>query len=120
MFAFKGKAIKSMFNLLLNYSFQLTLNELKGKLDKLLDLKAGEPAQHEEILNVFHDIVGQLRGNPRLYTHCEKIIERIIDCTNTPKKMTEGLKRGLVSELKEQIRSLDIQNYDNLLEKNND
>ena len=111
LFICKKEEIKNVFKLLITYSFQLSLSELKGKLDKLHDLKAGDKEQHEEIIYIFHDVLGQLRGNADLCHKCEGIIGKIDDCINTPKKMTEGVKRGLVSELREQLRDMDVKTY---------
>lgn len=109
LYIFKRDDIKAMYRVIMNYSFHLTLSELKGKLDKLSELKANE--QRQEVIYVFHDIVGQLRGNNGLCDKCNGIINKIEQTIADPKKINEGTKRSLVSELREQLRDADISNY---------
>src|SRR6266404_2237484 len=69
LFIAKRKALSSLFQLLVNYSYQLTLSELKEKLEKLNDYNAKDPEQYDRIVNILNDILGQIRGNNRLRIH---------------------------------------------------
>ncbi|ACH40066.1 hypothetical protein Gbem_3064 [Citrifermentans bemidjiense Bem] len=113
LFFMKRHDIMSIFNWLKNYSFKMTLGELNSKIAKIQDLKAGVKLEHNEIVNIFHDIVGQLQGNPHLCEPCKAITDKITETITTPKQLTEGMKRGLTSELKETLKNLDLDSYDN-------
>ncbi len=75
LFMTKREYISSIFKVLLSYSTQLTLSELKEKLDSLAELHC--PGDVDEVVNVLHDISGQLRGNPKLEPHFRLLVERI-------------------------------------------
>lgn len=108
LFFFKGSYISSVFNALLNYSTQITLTELHKKLDTLNGLKATEPNDRSEILNVLNDISGQLKGNLTLKAHCSDLIDQLSKYTGTKVKITEPAKRALVSEIRETVRHVGI------------
>ena len=108
LFVWKRSYITSVFDTLLSYSTQLTLSELNGKLDLLNSLRATEPADRPEIVNIFNDISGQLKGHPTLKGKFSALIEEIANCTGGKGKITEQKKRALVSELREQVRHVGI------------
>lgn len=115
LFFTKKGSIKSVFKVLLNYSFQVTLSELKAKLDRLNDLSSNDSTQTEEIINTLNEIVGQIRGNSKLKNHCAEILEKIASLAENPKKLSEPKKRSLVSELRENLKHINIENYDELM-----
>lgn len=117
LFIVKRDKIRSIFNLLVNYSFQTTLSELKTKLEKLNEYNAVDPDQKHIILCVFNEIEGQIRGNAILIEKCNKILKKISNYTKTPDELTEPRKRSLVSELRETLRNIDIQSYDELMKR---
>lgn len=105
------KKIATAINTLLNYSNQVSLNDLKNKIERLNDYNATDEGQKKQVVNILHEIEGQINGNrflsENLNAQKEKI-ERYIDDT---KLITEPKKRSLVSELRESIRTLDIDNF---------
>lgn len=114
LFVFKSKYIATVFNVLVSYSSQLTLSELKEKLDLLNDLHANEANDREEIVNVLHEITGQLKGNPKLTPHFADLIERISKATSGKSKISEPTKRSIVSEIREKIRHVGILNIEQM------
>ena len=112
LFFWKGNYISSVFNTLLSYTTQITLSELNEKLNFLNELRATEPQHKDEILNLFNDIAGQLKGHPTLKSKFSDLIEEIGRITASKVKITEQKKRALVSELREQVRHVGILNIE--------
>lgn len=112
LFIWKRNYISSVFDTLLSYSTQITLSELNGKLDSLNELRATEPLHRPEILNLFNDIAGQLKGHPTLRSNFSASIEEIGKFTSSKGKINEPKKRALVSELREQVRHVGILNIE--------
>ena len=117
LFIFKRKSISSIFHLLLNYSFQISITELRTKLEKLNDLNANDNEHKEEVINIFNEIEGQILGNSVLKKKCGDILEKISKYIDNPKILTEPKKRSMVSELRENLRSIDIQNYSDIIKR---
>ena len=117
LFTFKRKSISSIFHLLLNYSFQISMTELRTKLEKLNDLNANNGEHKEEVINIFNEIEGQILGNSVLKKKCGDILEKISKYIDNPKILTEPKKRSMVSELRENLRSIDIQNYSDIIKR---
>jgi hypothetical protein len=79
LFIAKRKTITSFFNSLLNYSVQISLTELRNKLDILNSLNADDDEQKIEVINILNDITGQIRGNPVLKKKCNiEIISNLL------------------------------------------
>jgi len=74
LFLFKRKEISSAFGILLNYTYQLSLSELKEKLERLNEYNAKDPEELETVVNIFHEIMGQIRGNDKLKSHFSRKI----------------------------------------------
>lgn len=115
LFLFKRNTISSILKILLNYSYQVTLSELRGKLDRLNDLNFNEPTHAEEIANIFNEIVGQIRGNKRLRKECSEILKKLSVYAESPKKLTEPRKRSVVSELRENLKHIYVESFDELI-----
>ena len=115
VFFTKRKAISSVFSLLMNYSYQLTLSELKEKLERLNDNNANDDEQREQIVNILNELMGQIKGNINLKMHFTEQTQAIEKFTSNKKRLTEPRKRALVSELREKIRHLNIKNIDQLI-----
>lgn len=111
LFFFKSDAIKAILRLLTSYASQLTLGELRSKIDRLNDLTYNEPSHQEEILNLLSDIVGQIKGHPKLCMHCQEAVEKISKLSENPRKITEPVKRSAIAQLRELLRHYDIMNY---------
>lgn len=115
LFLFKRKAISSVFDLLINYTFQLSLSEVKEKLERLNEYNAKDPEQCEKIVNILNEIIGQIRGNSRLRKHFTEILGAIEALVSDKRKLTEPKKRAVVSELRERLRHLNVENIDDLV-----
>ena len=115
LFVSKRKVISSVFGLLMNYTYQLSLSEIKEKLEKLNDYSAKDQEQNETIVNILHEIVGQIRGNDKLKKHFSEILETLEDLLSNRRRLTEPRKRAVVSELRERLRNLNIKNIDDLV-----
>lgn len=111
LFFFKRDAIKSVLMLLTSYASQQTLGELRSKIDRLNTLSYNEPSNQDEIIILFNEIVGQIKGNKKLCSHCNEIVERISKLADNPKKLTEPAKRSVISQLRELLRHYDLINY---------
>ena len=119
LFLFKRKAIVSAFSVLLNYSQQLTLSEIKEKLELLNNFNASEPAHADTISNIFHELLGQMRGNDKLTILMSvqiKKLELLFDFDNevSVRQISEAKKRALISEIREKVRHLNVRNVDEL------
>ena len=117
LFIVKRNTIASAFRLLLNYSKQLTLSDLKGKLERLNNFNASDEKQQGEVLNILHEIEGQIIGNKALKEEFSEFLKKLSSYTSSKKEITEPKKRSLVSELRENLRSLDIDNYNGIVRK---
>lgn len=117
IFIYKRKEIASAFSLLFNYSHQLTLSEIKEKLELLNNFNANDPGHTDTILNIFHDLLGQIRGNDKLalvmIVQVGKL-EELLEKNTKSKIITEAKKRALISEIREKVRHLNVQNIDEL------
>ena len=103
----KKEEVKLLFKVLVNYSYQTTLSEIKEKLDRLNEYNANEPTDIEEIKNLLHEIAGQVRGNEKLQRIQPNLVARIEAFANT-KRITEPHKRSLVSEIRELLKNLNV------------
>ncbi|SFR65642.1 hypothetical protein [Maribacter stanieri] len=117
LFLFQRSKISNAFNLLLNYSTQLTLSELKSKLDRLNHFNASDSTQKIEVINILHEIQGQTTGNDFLKENLKNIILKIEGFIDKPKSLNEPKKRSLVHELRESIRNLDFDSYNKIIKK---
>lgn len=109
LFITNRKKISAAIQLLLNYSFQTTLAELKEKLERLNEYNANDPTDQSEIRNILHEIAGQIRGNPRLLT-ATPLMPNKVEALAQSKKLSEPLKRSIVSELREQLKNIQVKN----------
>jgi hypothetical protein len=115
VFVTKRKSIVTVFNLLINYTYQLSLSEIKEKLEKLNDYNAKDSEDNEKVINILNEIIGQMKGNDKLKIHFKVFLEGIDGFALGKKKLTEPKKRALVSELRERLRHLNVKNIDNLV-----
>ena len=115
LFVAKRKSLSSIFILLINYAYQLSLSEIKEKLEKLNDYNAKNSGDMDSIVNIMNDIIGQIRGNEKLRKHFAEILETLENLVSDKRKLTEPRKRVVVSELRERLRHLNIRNIDDLV-----
>ncbi|WP_411810727.1 hypothetical protein ACLB9Y_10750 [Chryseobacterium scophthalmum] len=117
---FKNKEkISSAINFLLNYSKQISITDLKFKIERLNDYTSNDQEQKKEIINLLSDIEGQINGNYSLKKSLENQLHKINNFLENPKTLSEPKKRSLVSELRESIRNIDVSNYQNIIRSNN-
>jgi hypothetical protein len=102
------KKIGNALNAIINYSTQLTLTELRFKITKASELNANDINQKEEVLNIFHDVYGQINGNNKLQSPLADFLKKIDEYILDPKLLNEGTKRQVLSELNEKLRNIDI------------
>jgi hypothetical protein len=107
LFWTKRKDLSTAFQLLLSWSFQTTLAELKGKLERLNEYNANEDADVSEICNILHEIAGQIRGNPKLLIVAPLLAERL-ESLAMKNRLTEPRKRSMVSEIREVIKNIQV------------
>jgi hypothetical protein len=105
VFLVKKKELSTALTLLLNWSYQSTLSDITGKLDRLNEYNVSEPTEVPEIKNILHEIAGQLRGNSRLQSLAPALPDRLEGLANG-KKLTEPTKRAMVAEIREVIRNV--------------
>lgn len=115
----KRREFSAAFNLLLNWSFQTTLSDLRGKLDILNEYNASEPEDLPEIVNILHEIAGQIRGNSRLSSAAPNLATRIESLARS-KKLSEPQKRAMVAELREALRNIQVNSMQNISGANNE
>ncbi len=115
IFVTKRKSIASAFDLLINYTYQLSLSEIKEKLEKLNEYNAKDTEDNEKIINILNEIIGQIKGNEKLKAHFSGLLKDIDGFALGRKKLTEAKKRAIVSELRERLRHLNVKNIDKLV-----
>lgn len=115
LFVAKREVISSALHVLLNYSSQITLAELKAKLERLNDLSVNDPNQINDVVNIFNEIIGQIRGNKILSKQFKEVISKVSDMVGDKRRLSEPKKRALVSELRERLRNIDVDNYADLI-----
>lgn len=109
LFFAKRKKISTALSMLVNYSYQLTLSELKEKLERLNEYDAKDTDHYDKIINILHEVVGQIKGNHKLSSQFSSVVKQI-EAISDKKPLTEYRKRNIVSELRERIRHLDVSN----------
>lgn len=114
LFFTKSNEIKTAFNLLLNWSFQLTLTDLKSKIERLNEYSAKDPNELDEIRNILHEIAGQMRGNEQIVKSSNDFskIERLASSRN----LDEPRKRSIISEIREVLRNMQVNSVASPLE----
>lgn len=111
VFIAKRKELSTALELLLNWSYQTTLSDIVGKLDRLNEYNASEADDLAEIRNILHEIAGQFRGNVRLLNSAPRIPERL-EYLAAGRRLTEPNKRSMVAEVREVIRNLKVNSID--------
>lgn len=97
-----------MLRAIANFAHQGSLGEIRQKLDVIASLRASD--DQDEIISVFHDICGQIDGNPKLKDHFDTITKKVRRQAGGRLALTEPQKRALVSELREKLRHSDVSN----------
>lgn len=105
------KKLSSALRLLINFSFQTTLTELKEKLERLNEYNAQDVNELIEIRNILHEIAGQIQGNSTLIKLIPNLAKKI-ELLAKSKKLTEPAKRSIVSEIRENLRNIQVTNHE--------
>lgn len=109
-------SIASAIRILLSYSSQIALSDLQTKLEKLNELTVNDSTQKDEVINILNDILGQIRGNKVLHRHCSELLKKLTSLAENPEKcLTEPKKRAFVSELRERLRHVAIEDCCDLM-----
>ena len=111
LFIWKKKPISDAVKALLNYSFHISLSELRAKLDRLNELTANDAEGKEKVVNILCEILGQIKGNKRLRAEFPALLKKLTTVTNNPERLNEPSKRSLVFELRESLNSINISDY---------
>ena len=111
LFTSNKEKLSSALNAIVNYSIQLTLSELKYKVERLNDYTTNDKDQLVEVINILNEIEGQIIGNKVLESALSEQLAKISNFTNSPRTLSEPKKRSLVAELREKIRHIDLSNY---------
>ena len=106
LFLAKGSEIRAMVRAIANFAHQGSLGEIRQKLDVIASLRVLD--DQEEIVSVFHDICGQIDGNPKLKDNFDALTRRVRKHAGARLSLTEPQKRALVSELREKLRHSDV------------
>jgi hypothetical protein len=114
IFFSQRKKLGAALNALIGYSFQLTLSEIKEKLERLNDLNVSNDEQREKVHLLLSELVGQLNGNATLRGRLAESIRVLERMVSSGAKLTEPKKRTIVSQLREQIRQVGIHGADKL------
>lgn len=112
----KRKELAAALRLLLNWSFQTTLSDLRGKLDRLNEYNANEPTDLPEIKNILNEIAGQVRGNARLHRTAPTIADRV-ETLASGRRLTEPNKRSIVAEMREVLRNIEVTSFEHFTGK---
>lgn len=120
LFFAKKESLSAVFGLLVNYTYQLSLSEVKEKLEKLNEYNAKDASENEKIINILNEIVGQIKGNDKLKAHFSEVLSDIDMYALGKKTLSEPKKRALVSELRERLRHLNVKNIDHLVGDTNE
>ena len=111
IFVVKRKVISSIFRVLINYSLHMTFAEFVSKLERLNYLNANDEEHKEEVINIFNELLGQIRGSKKLKNHFRQIIPTVRSIAEGKKNVTEPNKRAIVNQLREMLKHLDIDTY---------
>lgn len=111
LFYSKRDYILSIYKFLVNYTFQISLNELYKKIDELNQYDADEITHRQKVIEIINEIIGQMRGNPIMVKKCKPILKRLSKYEEQPDLLTNPRKRSLMAELKETLRNINIQSY---------
>ncbi len=115
VYFFKRKYIASLIHILLNFSVQDSITELKIKLDNLNYFNADSNEHRSKVIYIFGDIEGILKGNPILASEFRDIIQILSGYMDNPNSLKETKKRSLISETRGRLDNINIINYVKLL-----
>lgn len=118
IYFFKKDIITNFFSTMMTFALQTTLKELFDNLDNLKKTNAESTEGKRTALHILCDIEGQLSGNQVLSASMSSTIAKLKPFTNRKKELDEGRKLSLVSEIKENLRTLQVTEISKLGGKN--
>ena len=71
--------------------------------------------QRESVVNIFNEIVGQIRGNANLKRNLPDYLKRVERILANEDELSEPVKRALISELRERLRHLNVESIDKMV-----
>ncbi|WP_342305881.1 hypothetical protein [Methanolobus sp. ZRKC5] len=80
-------------------------------------LDADDSNQRYEVIKLFNEISGEMKGNEILVEKCGGIYNKITRYAENPKGLTEAIKSNIVNELREKLRTINVQSYDGLIKR---
>jgi DNA-binding GntR family transcriptional regulator len=104
--------------MLVNFSFQTTLGELREKLERLNEYHADDALGNQEIVNIFHELHGQICGNARVLAAMPELADKLEKMLKSAKPIAEPRKRAMVSELREVLKNLNVGSIENYVGAN--
>ncbi|WP_460759436.1 hypothetical protein [Lysobacter fragariae] len=110
-----GAAIKAI----ANFAYQSTLAELRQKLEALANLHASNGDHLDDIVSTWHDVCGQIEGNPALVVECAEFVKRVKRATNRATPISQPQHRALISQLREKLRHIDVTTFADALGETN-
>lgn len=112
IFCTKRRELSTALRLVIDYAHQLSLSEVKEKLERLNDYNANNPEGAEAVTNIIHEIIGQIRGNAKLRGQFAELLLDLEKLVSSKSKLTEPRKRRVVAELRERLRHVNVENLD--------
>lgn len=107
--------ISAAFSVLLSYSLQTSLTDLRHWIEKLNEHTVDGTDESKRVRMSLANIFGKIKGNPILYNHFgEKMLKRLklmMQDLDEGKPVTETSKISLCSEIKESLTTLEIENH---------
>lgn len=86
---------------------------MTSKLDRLNDLNANDDEQKKSVINILNEIKGQIKGNSNLKQQFSEILIDIEPYCTQKITITEPMKRGIVSQIREKVRYFDVDSKNN-------
>jgi hypothetical protein len=106
--------ISTAFSILLGYSLQTSLGDLRHWLERLQEHNIDGTDESSRVRRDLAYIRGKIKGNKVLYTHFgDKILKRVnemIGDLDQRRPVSETSKISLCSEIKERLATLEVEN----------
>lgn len=107
--------ISAAFSVLLNYSLQTSLSDLRHWIEKLQESSSEDNDVSKKFRIALAYIFGKIKGNIILNDHFgDRMLKRmklIMDDLDNSQTVNETTKISLCSEIKESLATLEVENY---------
>jgi len=118
LYFFRRGEISAAIKAISNFAYQSTLAELRQKLEVLSNLHANNADQIDDINSTWHDVCGQIEGNPSLVVECAEFVRRVKRTTTRAAPISQPQHRALISQLREKLRHIDVTTFVEALGEN--